>query len=88
MALGGFLSAALAGRLQAWSSAAPCHGAIAPGHGRRRRAVMGLGAVLARGCTSGLAHGQALLSVGGWAFMLCAFAGAYAVAPAMRRSWR
>ena len=38
-------------------------------------AVMGIGAVLARGCTSGQAlTGGALLSVGSWAFMLGAFA--------------
>ena len=43
---------------------------------------MGLGAVLARGCTSGQAlTGGALLSVGSWLFMIAAFAAAYAVAP-------
>ena len=47
------------------------------------------GAVLARGCSSGLAlSGGAHLSVGRWAFMHCAFAAAYAVAPVMKRSWR
>ena len=52
-------------------------------------AVMGLGAVLARGCTSGLAlTGGALLSVGSWLFMIAAFAGAYALAPLLRRAWR
>jgi len=90
MAVGGFVSAALAGRLR---------GVVERGAGVTARsrlatagaggAVMGVGAVLARGCTSGLAlTGGALLSVGSWAFMLCAFAAAYAVAPAMRRSWR
>jgi uncharacterized protein len=50
---------------------------------------MGLGAVLARGCTSGIAlTGGALLSVGAWLFMLAAFAGAYLAAPAWRRMWR
>jgi len=38
--------------------------------------IMGLGAVLARGCTSGQAlSGGALLSVGSWPFMMAAFAG-------------
>jgi len=69
------------------------HGA---GVGRRARlaagfaggAIMGLGAVLARGCTSGLAlTGGALLSVGSWLFVLAAFAGAYLVAPLVRRMW-
>ena len=50
---------------------------------------MGLGAVLARGCTSGQAlSGGALLSVGSWAFMMAAFAGGYAAAPLFRRLWR
>jgi hypothetical protein len=50
--------------------------------------VMGLGAILARGCTSGQAlTGGALLSVGSWAFMIAAFASAYAVAPLVRRLW-
>jgi uncharacterized membrane protein YedE/YeeE len=50
--------------------------------------AMGLGAVLARGCTSGLAlTGGALLGVGSWLFMLAAFAGAYLAAPAWRRLW-
>jgi uncharacterized membrane protein YedE/YeeE len=50
--------------------------------------VMGLGAVLARGCTSGQAlTGGALLSVGSWLFMIGAFATAYLVAPLVRRVW-
>lgn len=50
---------------------------------------MGLGAVLARGCTSGQAlTGGALLSVGSWTFMLATFAAAFAVAPFARRLWR
>jgi hypothetical protein len=50
--------------------------------------VMGLGAVLARGCTSGQAlTGGALLSVGSWLFIAGAFAAAYAVAPLARRAW-
>jgi uncharacterized protein len=51
--------------------------------------AMGLGAVLARGCTSGQAlTGGALLSVGSWTFMLSAFAAGYAVAPLVRGLWR
>ena len=90
MFIGGFLAAALAGRLRGAIErgagvTAGSRLATAGGGG----AVMGVGAVLARGCTSGLAlSGGALLSVGSWAFMLAAFAAAYAVAPVMRRSWR
>ena len=51
--------------------------------------VMGFGAALARGCTSGLAlSGGALLSVGSWLFMLAAFAAGYLVAPLVKRAWR
>jgi len=49
---------------------------------------MGVGSVLARGCTSGQAlTGGALLSVGSWLFVVGAFAAAYAVAPLLRREW-
>src|SRR5512142_2234315 len=52
-------------------------------------AVMGVAARFARGCTSGQAlSGGALLSAGSWAFMMCVFAGGYAVAWAVRREWR
>lgn len=51
-------------------------------------ALMGIGAKLARGCTSGQAlTGGATLSVGAWAFMLMVFVGAYAMAYFMRRQW-
>lgn len=49
---------------------------------------MGYGARLARGCTSGQGlSGGAVLSVGSWAFMIAVFAGAYALAYFMRRTW-
>ena len=52
-------------------------------------ALMGVGAKLARGCTSGQAlTGGALLDVGSWAFMLSVFAGGYAIAWFVRRQWR
>ena len=51
--------------------------------------LMAIGADLARGCTSGQAlTGGALLNAGSWAFMMCVFAGAYAVAWLFRREWR
>ena len=80
--IGGFLSALVAGRLQFVRGSRL---ALSFGGG----AVMGLGAVLARGCTSGLAlTGGALLSAGSWLFIVAAFAGAYALAPLVRRSWQ
>ncbi len=51
-------------------------------------ALMGYGARLARGCTSGQAlSGAAVLSVGSWAFAFAVFGGAYAVAWFFRRLW-
>jgi uncharacterized membrane protein YedE/YeeE len=51
-------------------------------------ALMGYGARLARGCTSGQAlSGGAVLSVGSWAFMFAVFIGAYALAYFLRRFW-
>ncbi|MBE0689465.1 MAG: YeeE/YedE family protein, partial [Anaerolineae bacterium] len=50
--------------------------------------LMGYGARLARGCTSGQAlSGGAVLSVGSWAFMLAVFGGGYALAYFVRRLW-
>ncbi len=50
--------------------------------------LMGVGAKLARGCTSGQAlTGGALLNAGSWAFMIMVFVGAYALAYVMRRQW-
>jgi uncharacterized protein len=90
MCVGGFVSAAMAGRLhrgveRGAGVSAGSRLATAGAGG----AVMGLGAVLARGCTSGLAlTGGALLSVGSWAFIVSTFAAAYAIAPMVKRSWR
>ncbi len=88
--VGGYVSAKLAGRVR-WeiergrgvSSASRLAAAFAGG------SMMGLGAVLARGCTSGQAlTGGALLSVGSWIFICAAFAAAYLVAPVLKRSWQ
>jgi len=88
--IGGLASGLLAGRVR-WTTE---HG---PGLTARRRLLnafaggltMGLGAKLARGCTSGLGlTGGATLSVGSWLFVIAAFAGAYAAAPLLRRAWR
>jgi hypothetical protein len=88
--VGGFLSALIAGRLvrvvergRHASRVARLACAFAGG------AVMGAGAIFARGCTSGQAlTGGALLSVGSWTFMIGAFAAAYGVAPLLKGMWR
>ena len=86
---GGFLSGSLAGRNKRKVEKGPRIGT-------RKRLVyaliggglMGFGAKLARGCTSGQAlTGGALLNLGSWAFMLSVFAGAYAIAYFFRRQW-
>jgi uncharacterized membrane protein YedE/YeeE len=87
--IGGFLSAIAAGRFRITTDRGPritdrARIALAFGGG----AIMGYGAKLARGCTSGQAlTGGALLSVGSWLFIACAFAAAYAAAPLFRKEW-
>jgi uncharacterized protein len=50
--------------------------------------LMGYGAGLARGCTSGQAlSGGAVLSAGSWAFMMMVFAGGYLLAYPLRKVW-
>ncbi len=90
MLLGGFLGAWRSGRLGREVLRGPTFGAggrlaLAFGGG----ILMGAAAKMARGCTSGQAlSGGALMSVGGWAFMLSVFAGGYAAAWFVRRQWR
>ncbi len=50
--------------------------------------LAGLGAQIARGCTSGQAlTGGAQLALGSWLFMFSVFAGAYALAWFLRKQW-
>ena len=87
--LGGLLSALLAGRFRASIDKGPRASnrsrlLFAFGGGT----IMGVGAKLARGCTSGQAlTGGALLSVGSWLFIIGAFAAGYLAAPLFRREW-
>ncbi|WP_075185027.1 YeeE/YedE thiosulfate transporter family protein [Teredinibacter haidensis] len=87
--LGGFISGWLRGRVKIETNKGPhisrnSRWALAFIGG----ILMGYGARLARGCTSGQAlSGGATLSVGSWAFMLAVFAGAYLLAWAFRKSW-
>lgn len=87
---GGLLSGALAGRIKLSTDKGPN---ITTGK-RLMFAliggiIMGIGAKLARGCTSGQAlTGGVVLNLGSWAFMFAVFAGGYALAYFMRRQWR
>jgi hypothetical protein len=50
--------------------------------------IAGVGARIARGCTSGQAlTGASVLNVGSLVFMLCVFAAGYAVAWSLRKEW-
>jgi len=88
--VGGFCSAWLAGRLRRAVEHGPQVDArqrmfVSIGGG----ALMGFGAKLARGCTSGQAlTGGALLSAGSWIFIATCFASGYLFAPLARRLWR
>jgi uncharacterized membrane protein YedE/YeeE len=90
VALGGFMSAWLAGRTRQAIERGPRIGRAqrmyaAVGGG----VLMGFGAKLARGCTSGQAlTGGALLSAGSWIFIATCFASGYLLAPVARRLWR
>ena len=90
LAAGGFLSAKVKGRVELAIERGP-------GINNRQRIffalagglLMGLGAKLARGCTSGQGlSGGALLSAGSWIFILACFATGYLLAPLTRRLWR
>jgi uncharacterized membrane protein YedE/YeeE len=87
---GGFISGALAGRLSRTVEKGPRISVAGRlGFAFAGGALMGIGAKLARGCTSGQAlSGGAVLNAGSWAFMMMVFAGAYALARLMRRQWR
>ncbi|MES2305240.1 MAG: YeeE/YedE thiosulfate transporter family protein [Gemmatimonadota bacterium] len=87
VAVGAWLSARFAGRLRGAGAAGD------PDQSRSRLlralsggALMGAGARLAHGCTSGLAlTGGAMLSTGAWLFIPVAFGSAFAAAFVMRR---
>lgn len=87
--VGGFLSGALANRLKVTVEKGPrATTAKRLVFAFIGGALMGIGAKLALGCTSGQAlTGGALLNLGSWIFMMCVFAGAYALAWFLRRQW-
>ncbi len=87
--IGGLISGALAGRMK-WKVE---HG---PRFSDKKRllfafiggSLMGFGAALSRGCTSGQAlSGGSTLAVGSWAFMIMIFVGGYMLAYFLRKQW-
>ena len=85
---GAAASAALAGRIRPTFVRAvrPSGAKLAAGVGGGM--LMGFGAALARGCTSGLAlSGGTMLSVGAWIFMVALFLAGFLAAPLIRRLW-
>ncbi len=87
--VGGLLSGAMAGRIKIKTEKGP----HISSRGRLTLAflgggLMGFGARLAQGCTSGQAlTGGATLALGSWVFMLAMFAAGYGVAYFVRRQW-
>jgi hypothetical protein len=86
---GGFISGSLAGRVRKGIEKGPRISS-----GKRLMfafiggGLMGIGAKLARGCTSGQAlSGGAILNLGSWSFMMMIFVGGYAAAYFLRRQW-
>jgi uncharacterized membrane protein YedE/YeeE len=87
--LGGFASGLLARRVRLETFRGPRISArtrwIAASIGG---AIVGYGAAMARGCTSGQAlSGGATLAVGSWVFMFAVFGGGYLLAWWVRRLW-
>ena len=87
---GGFASGLLRGRVRLQTYHGP---QITPGtrwaFALAGGMLMGYGARLARGCTSGQAlSGGAVMSVGSWVFMFAVFAGGYGRAWFVRRLWQ
>ena len=88
--LGGFLSAALAGRIKSGID----RGEDYPAFKRLFWAFLGgviiaVASRLARGCTSGQAlDGAATFSVGAWIFMLAAFGAGFLFAPLFKKQWK
>jgi hypothetical protein len=87
--LGGFVSGWISGRLRVETCKGPRIGtATRWGLAFLGGGLMGWGAGLARGCTSGQAlSGGAVLSVGSWVFMMMVFGGAYLLAYPLRKIW-
>ena len=89
VAIGGFLSGSLAHRIKGKVEKGPNISVkMRLTYAFIGGTLMGFGAKLARGCTSGQAlTGGAVLNLGGWAFMFAVFGGGYLAAYFIRRQW-
>jgi hypothetical protein len=89
VAIGAFLSGLLANRIRWTTEKGPRLGGRARlGYALAGGALFGIGAQLARGCTSGAAlSGMAVLSTAGFVTMLAIFGTGYASAWFFRRLW-
>jgi uncharacterized protein len=89
VAIGGFLSGSLAHRIKGKVEKGPNISVkMRLTYAFVGGTLMGFGAKLARGCTSGQAlTGGAMLNLGSWAFMFAVFGGGYLAAYFMRRQW-
>ena len=87
--LGGFVSGLVAGRVKVETFKGPrISNATRWILAFLGGSLMGYGAGLGRGCTSGQAlSGGAVLSAGSWAFMMMVFAGGYLLAYPLRKAW-
>lgn len=89
LVIGGFVSGLIHGRVRVETNRGPrvpvkVRWVMAFAGG----SIMGYGARIARGCTSGQAlSGGATLSLGSWATMFAIFGGAYALAYFLRKFW-
>lgn len=87
--LGGYISAAMAGRIkqsiergESYSASKRLFWAFLGGF------LLGPATRLTRGCTSGQAlDGAASFSVGAWIFMIAAFGAGFLIAPLFKRQW-
>lgn len=88
--LGGFLSAAAAGRIALGVERGPnASASLRLVFALLGGAIAGLGARFASGCTSGQAlSGGAMLQTGSFVFTGACFAAAFAFAPLVKKEWR
>jgi hypothetical protein len=89
VAVGGLISAALAGRIVRRLERGPrASGAMRLVMALAGGTLVGFASRLSLGCTSGQAlSGGAMLSLGSWIFMLSVFAGGYGAAWFVRKEW-
>lgn len=87
--LGGFIGALTAGRFEKTIEKGESITAKARlGYALLGGGIMGIGARIARGCTSGQAlSGGATMALGSWVFMLMLFAGGFLAARFLKRLW-